>query len=299
MPDPCKIAAQKTVKEIWKGVKRLTKDQTDDLVDRLRGRANTIKEENPTLTTEEASDQAAKEMSKEAEHVANKRKQQIYLQEIKNKFNDEFADRFKNKTTGYLHRIRGGEGQIQGSQDALNYQLVTEGARYLSHKDGLLDKLQKEGLKEKWWDKNRENQYEIAKACWGMKVDDPDHTKIGNIINENAEWRRQIANSEGADIGKLPNRITRTIHNPFLMRRMAESWVQNEKLKLQTLFDEDRRRELGFEYWSNKAIKYFDMKKTFPDVIPNKENWQKALRNFWERNSFNNVCQNPILQKSS
>ena len=57
-----------------------------------------------------------------------------------------------------------------------------------------MDKITKQGLKEKWWDKSIENQYEIAKAGWGMKVDDPDHTAIAKIINENAEWRRKTAN---------------------------------------------------------------------------------------------------------
>jgi hypothetical protein len=299
MVDPCKVIGQKLVKDIWKGVKRLSNKETNDLVDRLRGRANTIKAENPTLTTEQASNQAQEEMSREADRRVKKREQQVFLQENINKENKEFASRFENETTGLLHKVRGGEGQIQGSQDSLNYQLVTEGARFLSHKDGLLDKINKQGLKEKWWDKSIENQYQIAKAAWGMEVDDPEHKALAKIINDNAEWRRKVSNEYGADIGKLPNRIARTVHNPFHMRRMADSFVDNEKLKLKTIGRENVRRDLAFKHWKKDAEKYFNLKRTFPETIPDQVNLSNALREFWEANDSGTHAFNQDLESST
>lgn len=299
MVDKCKTIGQKLVKEIWKGVKRLKDKEVNDLVDRLRGRANAIKAENPTLSTEQASNQAQEEMSAEADRKVKKREQQVFLQENINKQRTEFTDRFENETTGILHKIRGGEGQIQGSQDSLSNQLVTEGVRYLTHKDGLMEKITKQNLKELWWDKSIKNQYEIAKAGWGMEVDDPRHTTLAKIINDNSEWRRKDANFNGGDIPKLPNRLCRTVHNPFMMRRLADSFVDNEKLKLKTIGNEEARRDLAFEHWFKKSVKRFNLKKAFPETIPSKEEIKKALREFWEANDSGTHAFNQDLESST
>lgn len=299
MVDPCKIKAQETVKSIWKGVKRLSKKETDDLVDRLRGRANVIKAEKPTLTIEQATKQAQDEMAKEALRKLKKREQQTFLQESKNKQRTEYTARFENETTGILHKIRGGEGKIQGSQDSLSNLLVTEGVRYLTHKDGLMDKITKQNLKEKWWDKSIENQYQIARAYWGMEVDDPDHVAIAKIIKENEDWRRKEANLNGADIREMPNRICRTVHNPFMMRRLADSFSENEKLKLQTIGNEAKRRDLAFNHWLKKSEKRFNLKKSFPETIPNRAEQLKALREFWEANDSGTHAYNQDLESAT
>ena len=284
MVDPCKIIGQKLVKDIWKGVKRLKKEEVNNLVDRLRGRANVIKARNPDMTTEQASDQASAEMKRDVQEETEKRKQQVLLQENINSNNAEFAKRFKNESTGRLYKVRGGEGQVKGSQDSLNFQMQTEGARFLSHKDGLLDQLRQKGLYKKWTDHSMENQYNIARAGWGQEVEDPDHKAIADIANNNAEWRRKVTNIHGGNIRKLPNRLTRSIHNPFMMRRMADSWGQNQKMILKTVFNEEARRDAAFEHWAADAEKHLILRDTFSEVAPSPENFRKALRKFWEEN---------------
>lgn len=299
IPDECKIIGEGLAREIWKGAKRLSKEQITDVVNRMRGMANNIKTRNPSLTTQQASKIAAAAEAKRARQFALKRSQQVYLQAAKNKLNKEYASRFSTESTGLLHRIRGGEGQVKGSQDSLNFQMVTEGARFLTHKDGLLDKIQQAGLNEKWWDKSIENQYNLARACWGKKVDDPDMQQMGQFVNENAEWLRKTSNFNGGDIPKLPNRITRSIHNPFIMRRMADSFPENEKLKLQTLFNEERRRDLAFKHWSDYGLEKFDLEKTFPEVIPGEGSYRKAMRTFWEENDTGTYRYNQDLSATT
>jgi len=290
------------VKKIWKGAKRLTTKETNDLVDRLRGRANTIKADKPTLSTEQASKQAQAEMSAEALRRVKKREQQVFSQEDKNKQRKEFTDRFENESTGIMYKTRGGEGRTQGSQDSLSNQLVTEGARFLSHKDGLLDKLkthERGNLLPKFWDKSTENQYQLARAGWGKETGDADVDAMGKIVNDNAEWRRKTANLNGGDIRKLPNRLCRVVHNPFHMRRLADSFADNQKLKLKTIGNEKARRDLAFKYWKKDAEKWFDLKKSFPETIPSKEEVDKALREFWEANDSGTHAFNQDLEAST
>lgn len=262
----------------------LTKGQLRDVIERMKNRSESLINKDPAITQEQAFETAATEVINEMQQAAKQQKKDTILNILARRNMLKHAEKFDFKPEGLMTIMtRVASTNIKGSADHIDNISGTNLLLLTGGKDGVITRLEKEGLLEKYQSlANYEGEEQLAKAMSGEDVEDEDVAKIGKIIRENQEIARKLQNKFGAGIKTLDDWIAPTSHNPLQMLVTADSWKEHNANLARLIGKSEEGRNIAFNRWYDFEINILDHDRTFKD-IPNTED---ARRKFM-RSVFN------------
>lgn len=229
------------------------KDVTSADVERLEKivskRAQAISDATPSLTMNEAITQAAEQAVAQAKAVVLAQKRAALLNESKrlNLLNQITANWGNNPGLGLRSMVNGTQRNVKsarisaaGQQDVMHKQLV----------GGLHAAIAKLGKDDMRLFLSDAIEDDIARAVWiksqdvvdtaALKNLDPAAVRIGDVVHQFQEISRNLANKEGANIGKYAGYIMRATHDTVKIAAAPAEWkrVANQTFDLPRMLAE-------------------------------------------------------------
>lgn len=295
--DSCANLGHELAKEIFGDDLPFDKGVIDDITDRIRKRARTLKLKD-NLPDSEAARKASEEIQREYDHLSDLRRRQARLDAVARGKWMTGVKQFASESRGHYVKVVGTEGKEFGVGDSINAQRAASLNRLYSAPDGMLTLLSKnnklgEDLRPHLLNMN--HQASIIDEMDGIETNDPRSKEVARIVRLNQEYQRKMINRFGGDVKPLEGRISTTIHDPYEIGKYHDSFFHNQLENSRLLAERvaaytkdgqegveavnEKYLKKAYTRWSRFIKPLLDLPRTFGDHASNAKELDEIMYN--------------------